>query len=457
MLIRPLFIYLLFASLFLGTFCSKLIRFPLKESELPKDEKSPATTKTNFLAKPASIGIKNFFNRRYQAIIQLGSQGKEFEVILDTGSATLWVADETLTSKMGNTYDCSSSTTCVAEKSTRRGIIYGTGSMSGYKVTDTLKLGAIDLPNFSFLLADKVDDKITGIQGILGLSLGRDRIGFPTTLERLKQSNLIDTGSFSMYLGDDSYSYGGRTGEIIFGGYDPKYALEDFRFVKVRSAQETIFWAADMRGLGFGSKANVTSTLTTPVIFDSGTSFLLLAEDHIQSLISSANAQGIIITKNYITKHYEFDCSEKSRMPTLHFYFDGAAFDIPGSSYVDSQGGSCYLMMESLGTTASRSKPVVLGDVFLKNYYALYTADNSTVGFARAAPVKGNPLFYIFLLLVALIGLVVLGMHIHEKNKTKPKSVFSSSKGITIGGSSSNSGRNRLLELNSNAGPYSQL
>jgi len=315
-----------------------------------------------------------------------------------------------------------------------------------------LKLGAIEIPNFSMLLADQVSEGISGIQGILGLSLGRDKIGFPTTLERLKENNLIGSGSFSMYLGDDSYSYGGKTGEIIFGGHDPKYALEEFRYIKLRSARETIFWATDMRNLGFGSEANLTSSWSTPVIFDSGTSYLLLPEDHVQNLISRSLEKGLIISKNAYNKRYEFNCNEKFLLPSLIFYFEEGSFDIPASSYVDSAGGMCYLMIESLGTTASRNKPLVIGDVFLKNYYALYTADNSTIGLARAAPLKGNPVWYILVFLLGSIAAVVLGMHIFAKNKEKNKS-FWSSKGVTIGGTSN--GRSRLLELN--AGSYAQI
>jgi len=398
---------------------------------------------TNFLGKPASVEIKNYMNRRFVGTIQIGSQNRPFDVILDTGSSTLWVGDHNQHSFLGNSYDCAQSKTCNAFKNFEKNITYGSGSIKGYKITDHVKIGSAILQNFSMLLVKEADAKLKGIHGILGLSLGRGSSGFPTVLEQLKANGLIKVSMFSMYLGDDAKATGGKTGEIIFGGYDPKYAKSEFKFVKIKNAKDSMFWTTDMRGLGLGTTVNVSQIL--PVVFDSGTSLIILPEEIIKKIIVQAKSQGIHCHLNQNRKKYQCDCSARDKLGDLIFYFDEASFNIPATSYVEFNYGSCDLLLDNLKGIGSNKG--IIGDVFLKHYYTMYSAENNTIGFAQAVPITNIPFGVIILLLVA--GLLIISVIVFFC--TKPKNVNNKpwkSTGITIGGGS---GKSRLLDNDGNA------
>jgi len=391
--------------------------------------------------KNGSIDIRNYMNRRFQGTIQIGSNHREFEVILDTGSSILWVGDSHSNHFLGKGYDCSQSTTCKASKNLMKNITYGSGSVNGYQIIDDLKIGNVTLKNYQMLLAKDIDPKLKGINGILGLSLGRGSTDFPTILELFKAKGLINVSMFSMYLGDDSKSTGSHTGEIIFGGYDPKYAVSDFKFVKIKDSKESMFWQADMKGLGIGIKANISHNL--PVIFDSGTSLIILPEDIIKNLFKEAKVLGVSCHFNEPRKRYLCDCSARDKLPDLIFYFDKVSFNIPATSYVEFNYGSCDLLVDKLSGLGSKG---ILGDVFLKHYYTLYSAENNTIGFARAAPVVHIPVGIIVLCLVAGLLIIAITVFFCTKPKIEDKKTWKSS-GILIGGS----GKNRLLENEENS------
>ena len=98
-----------------------------------------------------------------------------------------------------------------------------------------------------------------------------------------------------MYLGPDlSTGFPGFTGEIIFGGYDPQYTSEEFTFVSVKDASETLFWCADMTTMGFGDSVNLTTTTNMPAIFDSGTSLMTLPQSVFEQPRQSDTSSGSV-------------------------------------------------------------------------------------------------------------------------------------------------------------------
>ena len=419
---------------------SKLIRLPVKKSYIPKPDSNLGRKYTNLNSKSGSIDIKNYADAQYVTTISVGSDQTEFNVVLDTGSANLWIPDISYSGYVSNTFDCLKSSTCVSDQSDVRQLNYGKGAIQGYTASDQLDFGGMLIPQFNFLIAEEISQiPMNNLDGLLGLSLGRWFGDYPTVLELLKSNGLISDGTFSMYLGDDSSSSGGKTGEIIFGGYDPQYAIGDFQFIHVRSSEETLFWSTDMKALGYGTDVNISDTSNFPVIFDSGTSLLALPQSFIDNFIAKAAVSGVSCYRDFFTALYVCDCSAPEKLPNLIFYFHNVTLDISADSYIFKQYGSCYLGMQSISRHATVDNPVILGDVFLKNYYALYTADNSTVGLAKAAPVKYFPAWGIILIILGVIMLIFTGFYCYKRKQARTESnasyvIFSESRGVFIGG-----------------------
>jgi hypothetical protein len=416
---------------------TQVIRVPLKTQATS----SSSQKTTNFLAKNASIAIQNYLDMNYIGAIQVGSSKQQFNLVLDTGSANLWIPDSSLAT-VYNSFDCSRSQTCKPAVHEGYSIKYGLGQILGYKITDEINLGDLPVSDFPMLLAIQTQSlTLSNYDGILGLALGRYIPSFPTLLESLKKNNLISTGTFSMYLGADSYSSGGKTGELIFGGYDPKYAQSEFQFVKVKTEAETIFWEADMSALGYGNTSNLSSVTKSPVIFDSGTSLLVLPEKYIVDFVREAGKQGIECEKTGIKGMYACDCSAQDRMADMVFYFDDVSLSIPPSSYMFSQMGYCFLAIQPQEKVISVNNPIILGDVFLKNFYTLYTADNYTVGFAKAAPVAKFPAWIVVLIMFALVGIILGIAYVWNKRQERRYNVadggnytnWNNMRGVAIG------------------------
>ena len=384
---------------------SELIRLPLVKNEIKNHSESKYHT--NFKSKKG-LDIINYHNFNYFGAIKLGSQKKELKVILDTGSNLLWVRDSTKFGYGYNGFSCSQSSTCKANPSFIETIKYDQGSMIGYKITDQLTLGSLELPDYNLLLATKVEEIDKRIDGILGLSLsqGKDYKNFPSVLDRLKSSGLIESRTFSMYLGDSPKSFGDVTGEIIFGGYDPEYAKGEFKFVQVNG----FHWQADLYKMTLG---NDSISSSFPVIFDSGTSLLLLPTVVFKNLINNLNLKGGSCFAGGELS-YRCSCSKISQLPDLVFHFDKNAFNIPASAYIDNSNrfqSQCDLLVQDIGDGSYEG---ILGDTFLKNYYALYTVDNKTVGLVSVNPkagAYGNNDFEIVIILVLVIAIVAAFMY----------------------------------------------
>jgi len=416
---RPSTIFYLLNFLFLYTSTlAQTIHIPLETPPQPKSNLKKHVTRYN--SKSGSVPINNLMDVNYYGQVKIGSQKTKFNLVLDTGSSNVWIPDVAVP-EAKNALNCSESETCKMDISHVISLRYAVGLAAGYQITDQLDLGGLVLSDFPIILAFIVRSiELTNYDGILGLALGRYKPEIPTVLERLKEDGLISVGTFSMYLGNDPEAWGKQTGELIFGGYDPKYALSEFQFVNVRKETETMYWSTDLMGLGYGSEVNVSSITNAPVIFDSGTSLLTLPGDFIKGIIEHAKKEGVSCAFDRDEELYKCDCKAKEKMEELVFYFDNVTLSIPPTSYIYEEEGNCYLSMQVLEGQLKLDNPIVLGDVFLKNFYTMYNADNYTVGFAQALPIKkfnrSNVLYVVggVVLVGALIG---LGVYLHKKKK----------------------------------------
>ncbi|GMS78880.1 hypothetical protein PENTCL1PPCAC_1055, partial [Pristionchus entomophagus] len=108
--------------------------------------------------------VNDYDDSEYVGNITVGTPGQAFEVILDTGSANLWVPDSTCSvsacSKKHKFTSSKSSTWVKNGKSWK--ITYGTGSANGFLGEDTVKFGtdssALTVPKCTFGQATSIAD-----------------------------------------------------------------------------------------------------------------------------------------------------------------------------------------------------------------------------------------------------------------------------------------------------------
>ena len=160
------------------SFISSIIEIPLypvKVKGIPKYENISMIEQYYSTNDNESISFveegNTFINRDivFIARIKLGSQRKSFNLLLDTGSSTLWVGrngcqgDHSLI----NEFNPSNSTTA---KNTGKtfSITYGSGSCIGFYYNDNLEYLESKSFNMNFGVADTANFKVDQCDGIIG-------------------------------------------------------------------------------------------------------------------------------------------------------------------------------------------------------------------------------------------------------------------------------------------------
>ncbi|KAG5638560.1 hypothetical protein H0H81_011906 [Sphagnurus paluster] len=105
--------------------------------------------------------------------LAIGTPPISYNVILDTGSADLWVADASCNSTCSNvpTFDPTSSSTFVA-KNSAFSIEYGSGQASGTLGSDTVQMAGFAVSNQIFAICNSISDGLltNPVSGLLGLA-----------------------------------------------------------------------------------------------------------------------------------------------------------------------------------------------------------------------------------------------------------------------------------------------
>ena len=166
----------------------------------------------------------------YYGTIALGDPGQTLEVILDTGSADLWVFSAGCSNcpNSVNTYDHSASANYKADGASFT-IAYVDGdTVSGYLSKDKMEWGGLSFSRQTFAEIDSAATFSIVCQedGLLGMAFDDIASSEATTpFHNLIKKGLVDKDRFSFYLshddGTDDY------GVLTLGGSDATYYTGD--------------------------------------------------------------------------------------------------------------------------------------------------------------------------------------------------------------------------------------
>ncbi|KAF9273093.1 Vacuolar protease A [Mortierella alpina] len=328
------------------------------------DLESDATTKVPL------VDVR--LDRQYHGEVRIGFPAQSVRLQFDTGSSRLAVSASECSECAGVLqFERAASRTYVrgGEKPFR--ITYGhqKSFVAGVMGQDRVTLGSLTVQHQDLSIVLEESRRFEqSVDGILGLSLGAIS-GYKTVFQNMVEQGLVDRGIFAFYLGKH-YLAGG--GEVIFGDVDYSRVAAGGSIVYTKvvdptrwmvNLEDAIVEGRSLRGLVGGGQLKA--------LIDTGTTLLVLPKN----IADWINEQ--IPNSQLVAGKWTIPCDSRSG---LEFKFEKTSFLVPARDVVREcigEPGRCYS-----GIQTSSGNYMVIGDVFIKNNYVVFDADNRMVGFA---------------------------------------------------------------------------
>ncbi|KAG6844956.1 hypothetical protein H0H87_002070 [Tephrocybe sp. NHM501043] len=345
------------------------------------DSVTPANTPT----AANSLGLDIEANDvGYLATVQMGTPPQDFSILMDSGSADLWVGAENCQSEAGG--DCgnhkflgSQSSSSFVDTKQQFQVTYGTGAVAGDIVTDDIVLAGLSLKTHTFgvALIESVEfsDNSTPFDGLMGLAQSTlSQQQTLTPIEALAKGGLV-TDAITSYkisrLADNK-----NDGEITFGGLDDT-KFDAATLVTLDNVNAQGFWEGDMDAITVDGKDSGLQGRTA--ILDTGTTLIVAPPNDaaaIHALIDGAQDVG--------QGTFTVPCTTTA---SVALSFGGTSFAIDSRDIafqpVDPADptGDCISGI-SAGQIGGATEWLV-GDVFLKNAYFSTDVTKNTVSLAK--------------------------------------------------------------------------
>ncbi|KAF4571485.1 peptidase A1 family protein [Pleurotus pulmonarius] len=320
----------------------------------------------------------------YLASVQMGTPPRNFELLMDSGSADLWVGAENCQSQAGgncgnhNFLGPASSNTF---KDTQQPfqVTYGTGEVQGSIVTDDISVAGLALQAHTFGVAttESVDfsDNSTPFDGIMGLAQSTlSQQNTATPIEALVQTGALKQTVVSYKI--SRLADLKNDGEITFGGLDAT-KFDPLTLTEVPNVSRQGFWEAAMPAvsvdgtdLGLNGRTAILDTGTTLIIAPAADALAI----HQQIPGAQSDGQGGFV----------IPCTTTASV-ALTFGQTAFAIDPRDLAFApldpNDPTGDCVSGISS-GNIGGANEWLV-GDVFLKNAYFSTNVDRNTLSLAK--------------------------------------------------------------------------
>jgi hypothetical protein len=351
----------------------------------------------------------------YYFEIIVGTPGRSFNVVVDTGSCTLLVPGvgckgcprqdpnhlyDPRASSTSAAFPCGNSEcfscqqeqctfhneyqTCNLSNPTQICVVEGPVFKDKFRIADNLQgnavFGSITLQSRNF-------QQFAVIDGVLGLGCRRS-FGQPTVLEYLVETQQIPN-QFSF-----CFDATGQGGVFTFGGADPKLYFGSFQYTKLISSPDNWYLVRMIDLKVAGKSIGVPSSVYNiygGTFVDSGTNIFLLPhqaftalEGTMRSLCSTTKLKGVCEND---PKHTIFNkvCfaltpQEIAMYPNLTIALDGVSLTMTPQQYlvvVDKPGHYCLGIMDT-----GYSGFTIIGDTVMFPYVLLFDRTTQRLGFA---------------------------------------------------------------------------
>jgi cathepsin D len=356
-------------------------------------------------ASAANIAIVNQRgDSSYYGAINVGTPPQPFNVILDTGSSDLWIADTRCTSCDSSTplYDTSKSTSIKqsATADSTATIRYGSGAVQGSIVKDVVSMGGFTIPDQTFLAVDQttsglLDGSVSGILGLAFSSIATTRAA--PFWQALASGGQLSSPEMSFYLTRFRDKPDAKDeepgGTFTLGGTNSSLFKGDIEFLDIPQATQT-FWLLSLQAVTVqGKSITITKGNSALAAIDTGTTLVGGPTADVNAIWAAVPGARPIPN---MPGFFAFPCSTKI---AVTMSFGGKTWPInpadmslgqiaPGSP--SCLGGIFDLSLGSNIVSGSGNPNWVVGDTFLKNVYSVYRSQPPSIGFAQLSDAVGG-------------------------------------------------------------------
>ncbi|KAF9266781.1 acid protease [Marasmius fiardii PR-910] len=323
--------------------------------------------------------------------IAVGTPAVSYNVILDTGSSDLWLADPSICSSS----DCShiatfnpDNSSSVKVSTSPFSITYGSGFASGRLVSDTVQMAGFSVSNQVFGLCNNVSrnpDLLTPpVSGLLGLAFQTiASSGAMPFWEALASSGAWDSRLMAFQLTRFTNVTRGRSlepgGSFTMGFVNSSLYTGDIEYNNIPGGQGT-YWIQEMTSLSVqGNSISLPSGSQSYAAIDTGTTLVGGPSSAIDAIYEQipGSRRG---TGDY-EGYYLYPCDTNVAVTLA---FGGKSWPISNADFqvTEVSNSLCLGAFFAIGSGGS-APPWIVGDVFLKNVYSVYRYDPPSVGFAE--------------------------------------------------------------------------
>jgi hypothetical protein len=193
-------------------------------------------------------------------------------------------------------------------------------------------------------------------------------------MQNLWSNSVIKQDMFGVQLIKFADSYTGHDGgKWTFGGYDSTVVSGSLATATlIRQA----WWQINVPSIKVGSVTTVTPS--SSVIVDTGTTLILLSKTDCDSIYSALPGGQLNSQYGVYTLWCNATSNTYSGRRNVYFNIGGTYFGVPAEDLLWEQidNVNCYGSIQSWGSGSGIS---ILGDVFLKNVYAVFDVGNNAV------------------------------------------------------------------------------
>ncbi|KDR68011.1 hypothetical protein GALMADRAFT_272857 [Galerina marginata CBS 339.88] len=304
----------------------------------------------------------------YYGSVAIGTPPTSYNVILDTGSSDLWIADSSCTSGCGNvpTFNPSTSST-FQNQSTPFSITYGSGQAAGSLGSDVVQMAGFSVQNQIFAVCDQVSSGLLTdpVSGLLGLAFQT----IAASKAKPLWQTLVDSGSWdsplmafqlTRFLNDSSAQTEEAGGSFTMGFTNSSLFTGDIDYVNM--PVQGSYWILPMTSLTVqGNSISLPSGQDSYAAIDTGTTLVGGPAQYIAQIF--AQIPGSQLGTGNFENYYTYPCDTSV---TVSLSFGGQSWSISPADFQLSRLtrntclGSFFVL-----TTGSSAPSWIVGDTFL--------------------------------------------------------------------------------------------